>query len=130
MKRSPQAILENEMPVGPARDRTSMDRRDFIILGASGFFSRPEPLRPIVIRLHVLLDQGAHSGKGLADAEVSKFQRYQEEARREFATSGILFDVHFVEGAYLRTQGYSVIPDKFLARGVINLFVTDRLGYD
>jgi hypothetical protein len=36
----------------------------------------------------------------------------------------------FVEGAFLRTQGYSEIPEKFLARKTINLFVTDALGYD
>src|SRR5450631_1779884 len=34
------------------------------------------------------------------------------------------------EGAHLRTQGYSEIPDKFLTLKAINLFVTDTLGYD
>jgi hypothetical protein len=63
-------------------------------------------------------------------AEIAKFQAYQDQARREYAVSGILFDLQFVDGAYLREQGYSEIPDKFLARGAINLFVTETLHYD
>ena len=34
------------------------------------------------------------------------------------------------EGAYLRQQGYSEIPEKFLTLKAINLFVTESLGYD
>lgn len=90
----------------------------------------PPPLRPIIITVQAMLDLGAHSGKGLAEAEVSRFQYFQEKARREFAVSRIQFDVHVLEDAYLRQQGYSEIPDKFLAYGMINLFVTDALGYD
>jgi hypothetical protein len=74
--------------------------------------------------------QGAHSGKGLGDGELSAFKYYQEKARREYATSGIRFEVHVTEGAYLRTQGYAEIPTKFLVGKTINLFVTDTLGYD
>jgi hypothetical protein len=111
-----------------------MTRRDFIFGAAAGggFFTRTkaEPLQPIVIRVNALFDQGAHSGKGLGESEIAAFKRYQERARREYAMSGILFDVRVVEGAYLRTQGYSEIPDRFLARKVINLFVTDTLAYD
>jgi hypothetical protein len=87
-------------------------------------------LRPLIISVQAMFDQGAHNGKGLAEAERSKFRNYQERARREYATSGIHFDVRVLEGAYLRQQGHSEIPDKFLARGAINLFVTDTLGYD
>ena len=77
-----------------------------------------------------MLDRGAHFGKGLAEDQIARFRYLQEKARREYATSGIRFDVHVLEGAYLRQQGYSEIPSKFLARGTINLFVTESLGYD
>jgi hypothetical protein len=90
----------------------------------------PEPLKPIIVCVNVLLDGWAHSGKGLNADELSTFRRDQESARREFAISGILFDLHFVEEAYLRTQGYSEIPEKFLQPKMINLFVTSTLGYD
>jgi hypothetical protein len=83
-----------------------------------------------VISVSVMLDRGAHSAWGLRESEIAKFKRYQEKARLEYAASGILFDVRFVEGAFLRTQGYSEIPENFLARKTINLFVTDALGYD
>jgi hypothetical protein len=104
-------------------------RRDFIALGliAPG---NSLPLSPIFISVQAMFDQGAHAGKGLSESELSKFKNYQEKASREYATSGIHFDVRMLEGAYLRQQGYSEIPSKFLARGVINLFVTDTLGYD
>jgi hypothetical protein len=85
---------------------------------------------PLIVTVHAMFDQGAHNGKGMGAAERYKFRTFQEKASREFATSGIRFDVRVLEGAYLRTQGYSEIPDKFLARGAINLFVTDALGYD
>lgn len=87
-------------------------------------------LRPIVISVNALLDGWAHAGKGLAEGELSTFSRYQEKARSEYSTSGILFDVRVTQGAYLRTQGYSEIPPKFLEPKMINLFVTHTLGYD
>ncbi|MGA2738253.1 MAG: hypothetical protein ABSG65_12500 [Bryobacteraceae bacterium] len=87
-------------------------------------------MQPLVISVQAMFDRGAHSGKGLSEAERFKFRRLQEQARREYANSGIRFDVRALEGAYLRQQGYSEIPEKFLARGTINLFVTDTLGYD
>ena len=78
-----------------------------------------------------MFDQGAHAGLGLDEGERSKFRSFQDQARREYATSyGIQFDVRVLDGAYLRQQGYSEIPAKFLARETINLFVTDTLGYD
>jgi hypothetical protein len=116
---------------GPPLD--IVGRREFLAFGADGgFFTarNPEPLRPIAISVNAMLDRGAHSGKGLGAGELSAFQYYQEKARREYATSGIRFDVRVVEGAYLRTQGYSEIHPKFLAPKTINLFVTDTLGYD
>jgi hypothetical protein len=118
----------------PGHPLLGLARREFVLLGLAGggFFTRnnPEPLRPIVISVHAMLDRGAHSGRGLGGGELSAFNRYQERARREYAISGILFDVRVVEGAFLRTQGYSEIPAKFLASKTINLFVTDTLGYD
>ena len=108
--------------------RRAFGRREFLALGVAAQSS--ERLRPIVISVNAMLDHGAHSAKGLGEAEISTFKKFQETARREYATSGILFDVHFTEGAYLRMQGYSDIPAKFLAPGTINLFVTDSLGYD
>jgi hypothetical protein len=117
-----------------AGTRADASRRDFIGWGgaAGGFFAakHPEPSRSLVISVQAMFDQGAHSGRGLKDAERSKFRNFQEKARREYATSGIRFDVRVLEGAYLRQQVYSEIPEKFLARGTINLFVTDTLGYD
>jgi hypothetical protein len=96
------------------------------------FFAQkaPEPLKPIVVTVNVLLDGWAHAGKGLNAAERSTFKRYQESASREFAVSGIFFELHVVDGAYLRTQGYSEIPERFLQPKMINLFVTSALGYD
>ena len=106
-------------------------RRTFVAsaLSASQLDNR-HPLTPIVIRVHLMFDQGAHSGKGLTEGERAKFYSYQEKARHNFLTSGIVFSVTAIEGAYLRQQGRSLIPDHFLARGKINLFVTDNLGYD
>ncbi len=87
-------------------------------------------LRPLIVAVQVMFDRGAHSGRGLSDREIAAFQAYQEKARREFAVSGIHFDLHTLDGAWLRQQGYSEIPDKFLSATMINLFVTDSLGYD
>lgn len=92
--------------------------------------SNADPLRPIVISVQVMFDRGAHSGRGLAGREISMFNAYQEKTRREYGASGLYFELHVLEGAYLRQQGYSEIPDKFLAPGMINLFVTETLGYD
>jgi len=77
-----------------------------------------------------MFDRGAHAAQGLTAAERARFWRFQEKTAREYAVSGIYFDTHVLEGAYVRQQGYSDIPSKFLARGTINLFVTDALGYD
>ncbi len=109
----------------------SISRRGFVVCGSGAgavLASADEGI--IVVSVRTLLDQGARSGKGLSDEALAIFNRYQEKARREFAVSGIRFDVHFVNGAYLRQQGYSEIPSKFLARNSINLFITERLGYD
>jgi hypothetical protein len=109
-------------------------RREFVALGAGGvgLFARrnPEHLRRIVISVNVMLDRGAHSGKGLGPSEVSLFTAYQDKAAREYAASGISFDIRVLEGAYLRQRGYSEIPEQFLVPRMINLFVTDTLGYD
>ena len=99
------------------------------VLGVSQLNNRQQ-MTPIVIRVHLMFDQDAHSGKGLTESERAKFFAHQEKARRDFLTSGIVFSVTAIEGAYLRKQGRSLIPDHFLARGKINLFVTDALGYD
>jgi hypothetical protein len=103
-------------------------RRDFLLAGG-GFLGR-QPLKPIVISVNLMPDHGAHAGKGLTHDEVDLFKRYQEKTRREYASSGIFFDVSVTEGAYLRQQGYSEIPDKFLMLKALNLFVTESLGYD
>jgi hypothetical protein len=112
----------------------ALRRREFLLLGMAGAGGAArnagETLRPIVITVHAMLDRGAHSGKGLRDSEIARFKRCQERARREYSTSGIHFDLNVMEGAYVRQQGFSEIPDKFLAHGAINLFVTDTLGYD
>lgn len=126
----PAARQMSEFLTGPAH----IGRRGFLASGAAvshlAASQSSDGLRPIVISVQAMFDQGAHAGKGLSDAERARFRSYQERARREYATSGIYFDVHVLEGAYLRQQGYSEIPSKFLARGMINLFVTDTLGYD
>jgi hypothetical protein len=105
-------------------------RRNFLLAIAGASFLSRQPPKPIVISVNLMLDHGAHSGKGLDKSEIALFQRYQEKARREYATSGIFFDVSVTEGAYVRQQGYSEIPDKFLTLKALNLFVTDTLGYD
>lgn len=114
---------------------TAVARRELVTLGAAGvglLFTRgnSERLKRIVISVNAMFDQGAHRGKGLGSGEVSLFGKYQQIAAREYATSGIFFDVRVSEGAYLRQQGYSEIPERFLVPKTINLFVTDALGYD
>ncbi len=86
--------------------------------------------RPLIITVQAMYDRGAHTGKPLRPDEIAKFRSYQEKAGREYAVSGIYFDIRIREDAYLRQQGYSVIPDQFLSRGAINLFITTTLGYD
>lgn len=112
----------------------AVSRREFIIQGGAGLgiLARASlaGVRGILISVNAMLDRGAHSGKGLSEREVSLFKYYQIEAAHDFAVSGILFDVRLTEDAYLRQQGYSEIPDKFLVPRTINLFVTDTLGYD
>lgn len=103
-------------------------RRDFLALAAASGSS--PSLQPILVTVHLIFDQGAHSGKGLTAAELARFDRLQDRARREFAISGIFFQLRVMEGGYLRAQGYSEIPDKFLDRAAINVFVTETLGYD
>jgi hypothetical protein len=77
-----------------------------------------------------MFDQAANKRTGLGTREIADFGRHQERAAREYAVSGIGFELRFTQGAFLRQQGYSDIPDKFLARDAINLFVTISLGYD
>ena len=107
-----------------------MRRLGFIALCVSAACSREAPLSPIIVKVNVMLDNGPHAGKGLTPEEAALFQSQQQACSREYAASGIQFDLHFTEGAYLRRQGNSVIPEKFLVKDRINLFVTDSLGYD
>ena len=112
--------------------RDKMARRRFLVFAGTGSaaLGHTTNLPRIVIDVNALMDQGARSGRGLSPAERSQFQQLQGLADREFAISGIRFNVRVVEGAFLRTQGYSEVPDRFLSRGVINLFVTETLAYD
>lgn len=105
-----------------------LNRRKFLLFSAA--MANASPFEPLVISVHVMFDQAAHSGQGLGKTERSKFQAFQQKASREYAISGIQFELDYMEGAYSRKQGYSEIPDKFLAPGKINVFVTDTLGYD
>jgi len=73
---------------------------------------------------------GAHPEKVCGESELAAFKRYQEKARREYAISGILFDFHVVEGAYLRTQDTQRSLRSFLAPKMINLLSPIRFGYD
>jgi hypothetical protein len=121
-----------ESPVNrPWPTVSSVGRREFLLSGAALFTPcRADQLDPIVVSVQAMFDQGARSGRGLGDHEISLFNSWQDTARRNYAVSGIRFDVHVLQGAYLRTQGYSEIPEKFLVPNMINLFVTDTLGYD
>lgn len=101
-------------------------RRQFLLLPLAAAAAGPT----LTIFVQVLFDQGVNDRRGLNAAQRAQFWSMQEQARREFAVSGIRFDVRVTEGAYLRTQGYSVIPDQFLARGRVNVFVTDTLRLD
>ncbi len=84
----------------------------------------------LIVRVRVMLDQGVHGAKGLDASEVARFSTYQDKAERDFAISGIAFELECTEGAFLRKQGYSEIPSRFMDARAINLFVTDSLGYD
>ena len=100
-----------------------MHRRGFLLLAKA-------PERPLSVRVNVLFDQGAHAGQGLSLKERAKFAHWQDLARREFAVSGIQFDVRTTEGAFLRTQKYSEVPEQFLATDRLNVFVTETLRLD
>lgn len=123
-----------ELREKPARRRRdAVSRRQFVAIGVAGgavSLINADVWKTIVVRVQVMFDRGARSGRGLGEREISVFRAWQERARREYAVSGIHFELHFLEGAYLREQGYSIIPDKFLTPHMINLFVTDTLGYD
>ncbi len=107
----------------------TLPRRAFLVAGVG--CSRPRvALQVITVQVQLLFDLGAHDRTGLTPAETSRLLRHQQTAALEFSGSGIRFDLRTVGGAYLRKQGYSQIPDRFLARDRINLFVTDSLGYD
>lgn len=105
-------------------------RREFLAAAGAALLpsASSNPVTPIVITVQVLFDRGARSGYGLRDDEIATFRRYQDRARREYAVSGIVFDVRAPQSAHLRTQGYLEIPDRFLSRNAINLFVTATLG--
>ena len=81
-----------------------MQRRDFLALCVSTAFGREVPLSPVIVKVHVLFDQAAHAGKGLTPAELALFHQQQQTCSREYAASGIQFDLHFTSGAYLRQQ--------------------------
>ena len=102
-----------------------MNRRDFMALGFAAAVGGP-----LTVRVQVLFDRGAHGGKGLTGRETALFTAFQAKAQHEYAVSGIRFDLSYLEGAYLRQQGYSEIPDQFLSVSAINLFVTESLGYN
>jgi len=107
-------------------DARPISRRDAFAL----ILAAAQPSRPIVVSVQALFDGTAHGGRGLDAREISLFHSYQEKARRDYAVSGIHFDLHTVEGAYLRSIGSSIIAEKFLLRNMINLFVTTTLSYD
>jgi hypothetical protein len=104
-------------------------RRQFLaLIGAPAVSASNLP--PITVSINVLLDEALNSGKGLRPPEIARFNAFEQKAQRDFAVSGIFFELHVTPGAFLRTQGYSDIPEIFLARRMINLFVTETLGYD
>jgi hypothetical protein len=77
-----------------------------------------------------LFDQAANGRTGLTEQQQAAFHRRQQSASREYAASGITFELRPAQPAFLREQGHSIIPDRFLSAGAINVFVTDALGYD
>lgn len=109
---------------------TKIGRREFaatwLWLGWPGAI----PSRLLTVRVNVMFDQAANSNKGLGPTEIALFRSYQAHAASEFAISGIRFDLHYTEGAYLRDGGIAEIPDRFMSREMINLFVTQSLRYD
>ena len=102
-----------------------MHRREFLLLSLAAF-----PDAPLLVRVRVLFDAGAHDGRGLTAQERQQFHAHQQRAQREFAGSALRFEVETVEGAFLRTQTYSEIPDQFLSPVRINVFVSDTLRLD
>jgi len=106
-----------------------LSRREFAAWAAASA-GVGQSRRPLIVRVQVLFDAGAHLARGLTEREISQFYDWQQEARREYVHSGILFDLHARYGAYMRQQGYSAIPDQFLSPVMINVFVTPSLGYD
>lgn len=91
-----------------------LNRRELLLFSAVAM-AEASPLESMIISVHVMFDQGAHSGQGLGDRERSKFHAFQEKTAREYAISGIQFELDYLEGDYSRKQGFSEIPDKFLA---------------
>lgn len=104
-------------------------RRDLATLAAWPF-SRPQPLPPILVRLSILYDAAAHNNTGLSGVERQRFEQLLKRARAEYAVSSLLLRENYVEGAFLRTQGYSEIPERFLTPATINIFVSSSLAYD
>lgn len=84
--------------------------------------------RAIRVRVNVLLDQGVNEAKGLSESQRARFLELQTVAAGEYSTSGILFDVTYTPGAFVRTQSDTQIPERFLKLDAINLFVTASLG--
>lgn len=109
---------------------TSIGRREFVATTLWLGWPGATRTRLLTVRVNVMFDQAANSNKGLEPAEIALFRSYQAHAASEFAISGIRFDVHYTEGAYLRDGGFADIPERFLSRGMINLFVTQSLRYD
>jgi hypothetical protein len=111
------------------RPTGELGRRQFLSRAALFAGANP-PLQRILVSVLVMFDRGAHKAHGLSERERATFRLYQDQASREFAISGIVFDLHFTEDAHVRDEGYSEIPEKFLVKNAINLLVTDTLGYD
>ena len=84
-----------------------MTRRAFLALSFASQLGAA--LRPITISVQVMFDRGAHAGQGLSQSEIATFWSHQEKARREFAISGITFNVHIVLfGISVPTTCYAV----------------------
>ena len=111
------------------------NRREFFMAcgGAAGGLAagrRVEPAGFVIVTVQAMFDQGAHSGKGLGEAERSKFQAYQEKARRSMppaeSSSRYTRSKALICGSKDTRKSFE-IPG---AGARINLFVTDTLGYD
>ena len=75
-----------------------------------------QTLRPLIIGVQAMLDLGAHSIRKRRAANAPPV---------EFVSMFVCW-----KGLICGSKDNSEIPSKFLARGMINLFVTDTLGYD